>query len=91
MFDLLNIYGCEMSGKSQGKFKSLKDVNKRVNIEVFPSTFIVFLHSKFFCTFYGHELCCIGRIFFMKLNDKLNPFCMLWSGTINSCTVHVTC
>ena len=70
-----------MVAKCQGKVRenlSLKDVNKRVNIEVFPSTFIVFLHSKFFCTFYGHELCCIGGTFFMKLNDKLNPFCMLW-------------
>ena len=66
------------SRKSQGKLKSLKDVNKRVNIYGFPSTFIVFWHSKFLCTLCGHESCCIGRIFFMKLNDKLNPFCMLW-------------
>ena len=47
------------SGKSQGislrvrKNLRLTEVRKKWNI----------------CTFYGHESCCIGRIFFMKFED----------------------
>ena len=31
----------------------------------------LFLRCKILFTFYGHESCCIGRILFVKLNDKL--------------------
>ena len=54
---------------SQGKVTSLKEVREKWN---FKSTLLLF--SLYFCcfqTFYGHELCCIGKILFMKLYDKL--------------------
>ena len=59
----------------------------------------LFLRCKILCTFYGHESCCIGRILFMKLNDKLMfgisrksiLFARYGFRTINSCTLQVTC
>ena len=41
---------------SQWRFKSLKEVRKKWNFK---------------STFYGPESCCIGRVFFMKLNNML--------------------
>ena len=43
----------------QGQGKVRFEENKY--IYYFPSSFIVFYHLKFFCTFYGHESCCIGE------------------------------
>ena len=59
----------------------------------------LFLRCKILCTFYGHESCCIGRILFMKLNDKLMfgisrksiLFARYGFRTINSCILQVTC
>ena len=59
----------------------------------------LFLRCKILCKFYGHESCCIGRILFMKFNDKLMLgisrksvlFARYGFRTINSCTLQVTC
>ena len=59
----------------------------------------LFLRCKILFTFYGHGSCCIGRILFMKLNDKLmfgisrKAILFLRYGfrTINSCALQVTC
>ena len=50
--------------REKGNFKS-------TYLFLFFSTFIVSKYLKFFCKFYGHELCCVRRILFMKLTDKL--------------------
>lgn len=47
--------------REKGNFKSTVFIP-------FFSTFIVSKHLKFFCKFYGHELCCVRRILFMKIN-----------------------
>ena len=59
----------------------------------------LFLRCKILCTFYGHESCCIGRIMFIKLNDKLMfgisrksiLFARCGFRTINSCTLQLSC
>ena len=78
---------------SQGKVTSLKEVREKWN---FKSTLLLF--SLYFCcfqTFYGHELCCIGKILFMKLYDRLMfPFqehhCF-FARYVNELLIHVHC
>ena len=60
-----------------GKISSLKEVREKGSFKttyVFFSLYLRVLFSnilKSFCTFYGHESCCIGRLLFIRLNDKL--------------------
>ena len=65
--------------REKGNFKSTVFIP-------FFSTFIVSKHLKFFCKFYGHELCCVRRILFMKLTDK-----RMFGFQENQSLLHVIC
>ena len=89
-----------MSEKSQGislRVRENLSLGKKLGKREILRVHIYFLlYFKFFCTFYGHESCCIG-IMSMKLNaswcwvsEKVNPFCTYCQGSINSCTLKVT-
>ena len=75
---------------SRGKFKYLKESGRReilrVHMYSFCLYFYFFLTFKFFCNFYGHELCCVGRTVFIKLTDKL-----MFGVQENQSFLHVIC
>ena len=81
-------------GKKSGKREIL-----RVHIYSFPPTFIVLWHLKFFCTFYGHESCCINKNIVHEIEwqtgcwvfKKINPLLHILSRNYQySCTKHMT-
>ena len=78
-------------GKKLGKRELLRILIYSL-LQLFSDTFDNSLHVS------GHKSCCIGRILSMRLNaswcwvfEKVNPFCTYCQGTINSCTLNVTC
>ena len=78
-------------GKMSGKREIL-----RVHIYSFPPTFIVLWHLKFFCTFHGHESCCVNKNIVHEIEWQANVgfsrksilFCTYCQGPIN---INVQC
>ena len=74
----------------RGKVNSFKEVREKWN---FKSTLLLFsLHFCCFQTFYGHELCCIGKILFTTDGCSLfKNIIVFFARYVNELLIHVHC